>query len=412
MNKNVRNLNVEQILFFDIETVRRNRVLDIDSREYNLYSYSLRDKTTGIEPPFEEVITHYNKNAALKPEFNKIVVISVGFIKDTVLYYKSVIGTQSEILTEFYNLVSTTGFSVCGHNIKMFDIPVCRIKAFEEGLDLSIIPDRIMDSQKKPWDLDKGIIDTMDIIKGTYYYSMSLDSACMLANIESSKDDISGSEVSEVFYKEGITRLATYCNKDVIATAKLFCSLQGNSNYITKLVDKGVDDLKKNEPVNLLDHIVASGELSNRVLEGIKNYASKSNRPKEEILTIVVAALSAKNKQVDEQDRDSLRDILGLESFADHKKAVKLKAEQEKEIIRKESIKKHHEKYPMIACVVDKQSLGKLECKQLINRYKDDSEEMKQIVFNSCEKLMKELNKSTQIRVKSSLDFLRKELLG
>ena len=60
------------------------------------------------------------------------------------------------------------------------------------------------------------IIDTMQTIKGTYFYNMSLDAACMLVGIESSKDDISGPQVTQVYYEEGVERIAKYCNKDVI----------------------------------------------------------------------------------------------------------------------------------------------------------------------------------------------------
>jgi hypothetical protein len=380
MNKNIRNLNLEEILFFDIETVRRNKVLDVNSKEFELYSWSIRDKTTGYVPPSNEVVKHYENNGALKPEFNKIVVISVGYIKDNTLYYKAITGTQKEIITEFYKVVTSTGFSVCGHNIKGFDIPITRIKVFEEGLDLSIIPDRIMDSGKKPWDLDKSIIDTMDIIKGTYFYSMSLDAACMLKGIESSKDDISGAYVSQVYYQEGVDRIATYCNKDVIATARLFCSLQGKDDFISEFIDKGLEVLKEKQVVSVLDHIISSGELSSKNVKGLVNFTIENKLDKKEVFLIVKAALSNSGKVLEE-------DIAELES------ELGLKVD-----------------YSLIECVAKKGNLGKVELDKLLKKYGKSSKKDKKAVIDLVEQYLTTFGKINQSRAANSLKMLKEKL--
>ena len=48
-------------------------------------------------------------------------------------------------------------------------------------------------------------------------------------NIPSPKDDIDGSQVAKVYYEEGnLERIATYCEKDVLATAQLFLRFRGD----------------------------------------------------------------------------------------------------------------------------------------------------------------------------------------
>ena len=72
MNKTIRNIDLERILFFDAETVSQNRELDVNSEEYRDYSLLLRDRTTGFMPPKKEIKTHYENNAALYAEYNKL----------------------------------------------------------------------------------------------------------------------------------------------------------------------------------------------------------------------------------------------------------------------------------------------------------------------------------------------------
>lgn len=101
MNSKVRRQDLEKLLFFDVETVRRNKELNINSKEYDLYAWKLRDKETSKLPPSEDVLKHYELNGALDPTFNKIVCITVGFIKGTTLYLKSLTGNKKILLNSF-----------------------------------------------------------------------------------------------------------------------------------------------------------------------------------------------------------------------------------------------------------------------------------------------------------------------
>jgi hypothetical protein len=240
MNKKSRNTTPESLLFWDIETVRRQDVLDINSDEFALYQYKFRNRDTGELMPNEEVVKHYEKNAALYPAYNKIVCISVGFIKGDTLYYKAITGEQKDIITEFYTLYNSNKLVSTTYNGLRFDTPTVRIKAFESGVEI-LAKDDISDAGVKPWDLEANNLDIMDLIKGSYYNPLSFAETCFLFGVKTPKGDISGADVSRVYWEEGekgLQRIAKYCNEDVRALAELFCSITGRKGFIKNFVDK------------------------------------------------------------------------------------------------------------------------------------------------------------------------------
>jgi len=281
MNKKSRNTSPESLLFWDIETVRRQKELDINSEEFSLYQYKFRDKDSGELMPNEEVIKHYEKNAALYPAFNKIVCISVGFIKGDTLYYKAITGDQKDIITEFYSLYNSNNLVSTTYNGLRFDTPMVRIKAFESGVEV-LAKDEISDADVKPWEMSANNLDIMDLIKGAYYNPLSFAECCFLFGVKTPKGDISGADVSRVYWEEGgkgLDRIAKYCNEDVRALAELFCSITGRKEYIKNFVDKtGV----KVEKPKLFESIANSKSISKeqeiQILADLKTLKKKANR--------------------------------------------------------------------------------------------------------------------------------------
>ena len=261
MNKKSRNTTPESLLFWDIETVRRQDVLDINSDEFALYQYKFRNRDTGELMPNEEVVKHYEKNAALYPAYNKIVCISVGFIKGDTLYYKAITGEQKDIITEFYTLYNSNKLVSTTYNGLRFDTPTVRIKAFESGVEI-LAKDDISDAGVKPWTLEENNLDLMDLIKGSYYNPLSFAECCFLFGVKTPKGDISGADVSRVYWEEGekgLQRIAKYCNEDVRALAELFCSITGRKGFIKNFVDKTGSVVEKPK---LIDTIALSKSIS------------------------------------------------------------------------------------------------------------------------------------------------------
>lgn len=295
MNNKLKRVSLESLLVFDIETAARNKELDLDSKEFELYAWSLRDKDTGVIPDNETVQLHYKLNAALKPEFNRIVCISIGILKGDTLFYKAIVGDQKEIIEEFYNIVNTTGLTLAGHNIINFDLPVIRLKAFECGITTEL-PDKYVDSGKKPWNMSDAVIDTMELSKGTYYFNISLDSMCMLAGIDSPKTDLCGAKVSETFYSEGVDRIATYCNQDIIACMKLIAHMKGDLGLIKNFVNR--DEKIVQAPILT---VIANTQSISKLQEDklLEIACTLTKKEREGFVTLIKAALGR-----NEQDKD------------------------------------------------------------------------------------------------------------
>lgn len=111
---------------------------------------------------------------------------------------------------------------LCAHNGKEFDFPYLSRRMLINGLTLPYVLDN---SGKKPWEVN--FLDTLELWKfGDRKSFTSLDLLTNVFDIPSSKTDIDGSMVNEVYYKEnGLERIEKYCQGDVIATAQLFLKI-------------------------------------------------------------------------------------------------------------------------------------------------------------------------------------------
>jgi len=234
--------DLTKIMFLDIETVP----LKSDFGELNSeLSHLWEDKFNLISKRMPEKYSNettaakaFENSAGIYAEFGKIVCISVGFIylRGLEIHFrtKSFAGDDEKmILNEFAQLIakfcSSNEQTFCGHNIKEFDIPyICR-RMLINGIAL---PSILQISGKKPWEIT--FIDTLEMWKfGDYKNYTSLKLLTAVFGIPTPKDDIDGSQVAEVYYKEkNINRIAHYCQKDVVATAQVF--LRMNSLNIIK----------------------------------------------------------------------------------------------------------------------------------------------------------------------------------
>lgn len=229
--------DLSNIMFLDIETVPQTG----DFSELNPeLAHLWEDKFGTIQKRMPEkygdettAAEAFNSSAGIYSEFGKIVCISVGFIHfiDSDMHFrtKSFSGDdEKQILTNFIALIAkfctTKDHTFCGHNIKEFDIPyICR-RTLINGLKL---PSVINISGKKPWEIS--FYDTLELWKfGDYKNYTSLKLLTAVFGIPTPKDDIDGSQVAHVYYKEkNINRIALYCQKDVVATAQVFLRLNG-----------------------------------------------------------------------------------------------------------------------------------------------------------------------------------------
>jgi 3'-5' exonuclease len=80
---------------------------------------------------------------------------------------------------------------------------------------------------KKPWEVK--LLDTMELWKfGDFKNFTSLNLLATVFGIPTPKDDIDGSMVYDVYYKEkDLDRIVVYCQKDVFTVAQIFRKLKG-----------------------------------------------------------------------------------------------------------------------------------------------------------------------------------------
>lgn len=211
--------DLNNLMVIDIETVPQ---------------YSSHDQLPGHMKKLWDLKTQYQRKdetpedfyerAGIWAEFGKIICISVGIFtkgRSTGLRVKSYAShEEEELLIEFGDLLRAQPSSLilCAHNGKEFDFPyICR-RMLIKGLQ---IPPQLEISGKKPWEVNH--LDTMELWKfGDYKSYTSLNLLTAIFDIPTPKDDIDGSMVGHVYWNENdLERIATYCQKDVIATAQL-----------------------------------------------------------------------------------------------------------------------------------------------------------------------------------------------
>ncbi|MGV8946768.1 MAG: ribonuclease H-like domain-containing protein [Lutibacter sp.] len=220
------NLNFENILFLDIETVPEvENFSELAEEKQELFS-----QKTAYQRKEDVTSDEFYERAGIWAEFGKIVCISVGYFvnlnfgsKNRMFRVTSFFGNDETIILNDFNKLLKSHFSkpehvLCAHNGKEFDFPFIARRMIINQIAL---PEKLNLFGKKPWEIQH--LDTMELWKfGDYKHYTSLKLLTLILKIPSPKDDISGSEVCGVYYKEkDVKRIAVYCEKDVIAVAQL-----------------------------------------------------------------------------------------------------------------------------------------------------------------------------------------------
>lgn len=219
---------LRDILFLDIETVATtDNFHSLDERLKVQWSrkasFFKREEDQTDEDLFHE-------RAGIYAEFGKIVCISVGkfFDRDDELGLKTKAfygHDERQLLQEFKNMLEKvgTGVKLCAHNGKEFDFPYLCRRMLVNGIAL---PPQLNLSGKKSWQVEH--LDTLELWKfGDYKHYTSLDLLAAIFGIPSSKSDIDGSKVNNVYYKLGdLEKIKTYCTADVEVLAQLYLKMK------------------------------------------------------------------------------------------------------------------------------------------------------------------------------------------
>lgn len=215
----------KELFHFDIETTGAHENWETfksnDLRGANLFQgkyikMNWEDKYSSIEEA-------YLDNAGVVPTYGKIVCISFGFLDNGDKKIKSFYGDdEKDIVSSFNDLlkkVETKNFNLSGFRIVHFDLPWLLHKLHKYEIEPANI---IYMYDKKPWDMR--ITDMSDDWKQRFAWAFSFDEMCYELDVNSSKDNMSGSDVHKAYWNGDIEKVKQYCEKDV--SSSIDCSLK------------------------------------------------------------------------------------------------------------------------------------------------------------------------------------------
>lgn len=223
------NINIYDLLFLDIETVP----VESDHESLLPHFKEFWEKRSSAFRKESESASDVYGRAGLDAEFGKIICISVGILKKennkNFFRVKSFFGDDEKLLlTDFSGMLSQyiqkRDIHLCAHNGKNFDFPFISRRMLVNGVRLPQILDN---AGKKPW--ESRFLDTMELWKfGDYRHYVSLDLLAELFSIETPKEEMNGSMVSDVYWKEkDLQKIVRYCEQDVLCVAQLILKFKG-----------------------------------------------------------------------------------------------------------------------------------------------------------------------------------------
>lgn len=222
---------IENLLLIDIETVSEKEsfhLLDDEWKELWI------EKTSRSLPADTSPEEFYPLRAAILAEFAKVACISFGYFKkvnnEWQLRIKSLCSeNELQLLNDFVATlkklhVNNQKWIFCGHNIKEFDVPFLCRRMLINNIPIPVVFDF---QSMKPWETP--VLDTLHLWRfGDYKHYTSLKLLAAVLGIPSPKDDIDGSQVGDVYWKEkDLNRISIYCEKDVATTANIILRFKG-----------------------------------------------------------------------------------------------------------------------------------------------------------------------------------------
>jgi DNA polymerase elongation subunit (family B) len=222
---------LDHLFLIDIETVSEKEDFSLLNDEWQeLWS----EKISKSLPPDVTAEDYYPMRAAILAEFAKVACISFGYFKkqnnDWQLRIKSVCcEDEKDLLNQFVTTLTqlhhnNQNWIFAGHNIKEFDIPfLCRRML----INRIPIPHSMDFQNMKPWETP--VLDTLHMWRfGDYKHYTSLKLLAAVLGVPSPKDDIDGSQVGTVYWKEkNLNRISVYCEKDVATVANVMLRFRG-----------------------------------------------------------------------------------------------------------------------------------------------------------------------------------------
>ena len=313
MNKSLKNVNKEDVLFFTIDTTTNSKDIVVDSKEYELFKAKMEASNESFDE--EGLNTLYKDKAPLKLMYGRISTISIGFSKGKDFRIKTLKGSEEEILRQFADVTSKFGL-ICGWNTLGFSLPTIVANSNKYFDVVEEFPDAFNPSGKKPWNLTS-VIDVSDIVKGTYWGAPTLEEACYFYGIETNL--LNGADISKYFWNGREDEVYENSENKLVALYKLF-------NYV-RWDKEEINVVRANEETKI------SGEDILRMIANTNSFTPKMKQTLYEHLS---------EKKLTKKDKDNLFTIIRgawvqtdfINMNQDSKKLILEKEEEIKEFIK------------------------------------------------------------------------------
>ncbi len=220
---------VKNILFLDLETIAAYRShSELPGRMNALWGKkaALLRRREGNEALTDAEL--YDSQAGIYSEFGRIACIAFGgvfFTENDEPALKVMSFSQAderEQLNHFRQIIEKypqDQLILCAHNGKEFDFPYLCRRMLIQGIEL---PRALQLAGKRPWEVLHQ--DTMELWKfGDFKAHTSLDLLAAVFDIPGSKTEMSGDQVTRVYYEENdLEKISRYCREDVVVLTQLY----------------------------------------------------------------------------------------------------------------------------------------------------------------------------------------------
>lgn len=241
-NPSPTNVKPENVLFLDIETVRRPaNYSDLSDHGKQVFQRKfLKDHGWAFDEGREQEL--FEEQAAFFAEWNQIVCVSLGVFSlgeegQRIIRVKSFFGRNEAIILD--EVAKKLGGikpdgALCAHNGKRFDFPLLSRKFLIHGKPLPFI---LQTMGIKPW--ESRLFDTMEMWQFNDSRSyISLDALAFVLGLPSPKGELDGSKVSDFFHSvqpdeglpwddKSLQPIATYCEGDIVTMANSYLKMIG-----------------------------------------------------------------------------------------------------------------------------------------------------------------------------------------
>lgn len=367
-------------IYLKITTVPNQMDVDIDSREIEIFRNKYESHKSFIKD--SDVELAYLNESAVNGSFAKIYSITLGFVHEGVPVVKTMHGDEKDLLDKLLSILRQDEFSnstVIMYN-RVFILSFISKRLRKYNSPISMLPVSLQSFDKKAWTI-KGSKCIQDYVKGISYQTENFSETCFIHGVEA--DVIEGSDVARYIKKEQFDIVHGSDINYIYALMQVDSQLSEEklTGELSSHVEKIGEVVKKK--INVLEHIIGSGQLSTPVVERIVEFTEENKLDKANVLTLVKTALSKTKEyqKVNEEDFIELKDALGLTVD-----------------------------YSKIQCVADKGNLGKKEADNLTKLYKNSSEEERKEVVSLTKQFLTEHGKIGQKRSKAAFELLTKQL--